>query len=450
MNDHGVAVSDLRARFARLPPDAPVRLGKSTSNLFRFGTGVAGARRLDVGGLNRVLHVDTAAGTADVQGMTTYEHVVDATLQHGLMPLVVPQLKTITLGGAVSGLGIESTSFRHGLPHESVLEMDILTGDGRVVTATPDGEHADLFRGFPNSYGSLGYALRLRIELQPVRRYVRLQHQRFDDADKCAAAIDEIVGSPAPPDFLDGVVFGPDELYLTVAEFVDTLPPGAQTSDYTGQRIFYRSIPQRDVDFLTARDYLWRWDTDWFWCSAVFGVQHPLIRPLWPKRYRRSDVYRRLVASYQKYRHARPAMTALGRPRDEYVVQDVEIPVDRLGEFLDVYHREIRIRPAWLCPLRLRDTEQWPLYPLEPGRRYVNIGFWGGTPLEPEQPPDRNNRLIEELVADLGGHKSLYSSVHYSREEFWRRYNGEAYHALKRRYDPDGRLPDLYDKCTAG
>ena len=71
-----------------------------------------------------------------VGGMTTYEDLADATLPHGLMPLVVPQLKTITLGGAVTGLGIESTSLRNGLPHESVLAMEILTGDGRVVTAT--------------------------------------------------------------------------------------------------------------------------------------------------------------------------------------------------------------------------------------------------------------------------------------------------------------------------
>ena len=33
-----------------------------------------------------------------------------------------------------------------------------------------------------NSYGSLGYALRLDIELEPVRRYVALRHVRFDDA----------------------------------------------------------------------------------------------------------------------------------------------------------------------------------------------------------------------------------------------------------------------------
>ena len=114
--------------------------------------------------------------------MTTYEDLVDATLPHGLMPLVVPQLKTITLGGAVTGLGIESTSFRNGCPHESVLEMDILTGDGRVVTARPDNEHRDLFFGFPNSYGTLGYALRLRIELEPVRPFVHLRHLRFTDA----------------------------------------------------------------------------------------------------------------------------------------------------------------------------------------------------------------------------------------------------------------------------
>ena len=33
------------------------------------------------------------------------EALVDATLPHGLIPLVVPQLRTITLGGAVTGLG---------------------------------------------------------------------------------------------------------------------------------------------------------------------------------------------------------------------------------------------------------------------------------------------------------------------------------------------------------
>ena len=85
---------------------------------------------------------------------------------------MVPQLKTITLGGAVAGLGIESTSFRNGLPHESVVEMDILTGTDEVLTASPD-QHSDLFGAFPNSYGTLGYAVRLKIELEPAKPATR-------------------------------------------------------------------------------------------------------------------------------------------------------------------------------------------------------------------------------------------------------------------------------------
>jgi FAD/FMN-containing dehydrogenase len=137
-----------------------VRLAKKTSNLFRQ-RGAAHGPGLDVSGLAGVISIDARARSADVQGMCTYEDLVAETLKFGLIPYVVPQLKTITLGGAVTGLGIESTSFRNGLPHESVLEMDVFTGTGEVVTCSPSA-HDDLYRTFPNSYGSLGYATRLR------------------------------------------------------------------------------------------------------------------------------------------------------------------------------------------------------------------------------------------------------------------------------------------------
>ena len=460
--DHVAAAADLVRRYRALPAGARVRLGKPSSNLFRFGAPPA---TLDASGLSGVIGVDPVARTADVAGMTTYEDLVDATLPHGLMPLVVPQLKTITLGGAVAGLGIESTSFRHGLPHESVREMEILTGAGDVVTATPDGEHADLYRGFPNSYGTLGYALRLVIDVAPVAPYVRLQHRRHPDAAACTAAIVELAGPGTTIDFLDGTVFGPGEQYLTTGTFVDALPAGITPSDYTGQKIFYRSLQERAVDHLTVRDYLWRWDTDWFWCSRALGVQHPLGRRLWPRRYRRSDVYRRIVALDRRHRISDRLATWRGRPVEEPVVQDVEIPVRNLPAFLDAFHRDIGITPIWLCPLRLRavptdeqgSTEEqgstdgpatpWTLYPMRPDELYVNVGFWSSVPQEPGD-PDAHNRRIEQLVSELDGHKSLYSSVHYAEEAFWRHYNGPAYRALKQRYDPRGRLPDLYSKVA--
>jgi FAD/FMN-containing dehydrogenase len=453
---HRAAAADLRSRYARLPDGHRVRLGKPTSNLFRFRDAADGSGRLDAGALDGVISVDPGTRTAWVQGMATYETFVDATLAHGLMPTVVPQLKTITVGGALAGLGIESTSFRHGLAHESVLEVEVLTGDGRLVTATPDNEHAALFRALPNSYGTLGYAVALKVRLLPVRRYVALRHLRFDGptgATACAEAIAEVcaAGEHAgePVDFVDGTVFGPDEQYLTLGRLTDTAG-AADPSDYTGQQVYYRSLQRRDTDLLGTRDYLWRWDTDWFWCSRALGVQHPAVRRLWPRRYRRSDVYRRLVALDRRHGVSARVRRAARLPAEEPVIQDIEVPVERLAEFLTAFHAEVGISPLWLCPVRLADPAGWPLYPMESGRLYVNVGFWSAVPLAEGQAPGTYNRRVERLVADLEGHKSLYSDSYYPEDEFWERYNGPAYRAVKRRYDPDRRLPDLYDKCVRG
>ena len=472
---HLAAVARLQREYAAIPPGRPVRLAKRTSNLFRF-TGASGPDGLDVSAFGRVLRVDPGTRTAVVGGMTTYEDLADATLRHGLMPLVVPQLKTITLGGAVTGLGIESSSLRSGMPHESVTEMEILTGDGRVVTAADGNSHHALYRGFPNSYGTLGYALSLTIELEPVRPFVHLRHFRYENPDACMEAVAQIAQdgslSGHRADFVDGTAFSPDEMYLTVGAFSEVAP---WLSDYTRERIYYQSIRGPQEDFLTIRDYLWRWDTDWFWCSRAFGVQNPVIRRAWPRRYRRSDVYRRMVAFDHRHGLFATVNARRGRPPHEDVIQDVEIPVERGAEFLRFFADRVGMSPVWMCPLRLRGTgpgerpaatpggsepggrpgtprgePAWPLYPLRAGQVYVNFGFWGTVALPPGAADGHYNRQVEDQVTALGGHKGLYSTSFYSEEEFWKRYNGPEYAKLKREYDHQGRLAGLYEKCVRG
>jgi FAD/FMN-containing dehydrogenase len=441
---HRDAVQRLEASYRGIPAGSPVRLAKQTSNLFR--SRAAAGPGLDVSGLTGVLQVDPASRTADVAGMCSYENLVAATLPHGLTPLVVPQLKTITLGGAVSGLGIEAASFRNGLPHESVLELDVLTGAGEIVTAIPGDE---LFAGFPNSYGTLGYATRLRIELEPVRSHVALRHVRFNDLNELCSAVARIMATRQwdgeDVDYLDGVMFSPTESYLSLGARTEHDGPA---SDYTGQQIYYRSIQQRRHDILRIHDYLWRWDTDWFWCSGAFGVQHPVIRRLWPARLRRSDVYWKIVALVNRFDLENRVEVWRGRPRRERVIQDVEIPLERTAEFLRWFVEHVGIEPVWLCPLRLRGQRGWPLYPLEPGKDYVNVGFWSSVPVAPGGTGSDTNRAIEHQVDAVGGHKSLYSESFYSRENFDARYGGEHYAALKQRYDPDQRLLDLYAKAV--
>ncbi|MFP4260983.1 MAG: hypothetical protein ACLFS1_07880 [Opitutales bacterium] len=91
---------------------------------------------------------------------------------------------------------------------------------------------------------------------------------------------------------------------------------------------------------------------------------------------------------------------------------------------------------------------RFPLYQTDPEMLYINFGFWGGVPEGPE--PDEHNRLVETTVQELDGKKSLYSTSHFSEAEFWEIYNRPAYQDLKRRYDPDGYFPDLYQKCVLG
>ncbi len=401
-------------------------------------------RRLDVRHFRDVLGVDPVAGWVEAEGMITYEDLVDACLAQGVMPTVVPQLKTITLGGAVAGVGIEASSHRHGLVHDTVTELEVLLGDASIVTCTPDNQHADLFFGFPNSYGTLGYALRVKAKVVPVKPYVRLQHLPFGDADSFFAELGRRLRA-GEADFIDGTVFSPQQLCLTLGTFADAAP---YVSDYTYERIYYRSIAERREDFLKVRDFLWRWDTDWFWCSKNLLAQNPLVRRLVYGRKRLgSRTYAKIMRWNSRLGATRKFERLLGL-HSESVIQDVDIPLARAAEFLEFYAREIGLWPQWTCPIGpAPGSGRFTLYPMAPGW-YVNFGFWDVKRTREAHPPGHFNRLVECKVMELGGIKSLYSESFFPEDEFRRIYGGEAYSALKRKYDPLNAFAGLYEKCV--
>jgi FAD/FMN-containing dehydrogenase len=419
-----------------------VRLAKDTSNLFRDREAHRGGR-LDVKDFSGVLGINAQEAWVEAEGMTPYDLLVDLTLRHGLMPAVVPELKSITIGGAAAGVGIEATSFRQGLVHETLLETEVLVGDGRVLICRPDNEHRDLFFGFPNSYGTLGYALRLRARTLPVKPFVRVEHRRHGDPEAFFADLESTCAGDA--DFVDGVVFEPGECYTNEARFVDEAPG---VSDYSFEQIYYRSIRERPLDYLRTRDYIWRWDTDWFWCSKSIGAQNPVLRRLLGRGRLNSRFYTRVMRLNSRWGLSRRWERLLGI-HSESVIQDVDVPVSRASEFLRFFDDEIGIRPVWICPTRSPDAEaRFDLYPMDSGTLYVNFGFWDVVRTRSAHETGHFNRLVERKVEELGGIKSLYSSSYFPRERFWEIYGGETYRRLKTRYDPDRRFPDLYEKCV--
>ena len=443
----GVAHAErCRAILAAIGPDRgrPLGLAKKTSNLFRDRRETP-KQRLHLSAFCHVLAIDTIEGWVDVEGSTTYEDLVAATLPLGCMPAVVPQLKTITVGGAVAGVGIEATSFRHGLVHDTMLELEVLLPTAEIVLCTPTNAHRDLFEGFPNSYGTLGYALRVRLRTRPVGKFVQVRHQHLlDDAaffERLAAACNDDGN-----DFVDGVVFGAAKMVLSCATFVDAAP---WTSDYGFESIYYRSLVSGEVDYLRTEDYLWRWDTDWFWCSRNFGAQQPWLRRLYGRARLNSRTWTRLMRWNARWGVTRRWARLRGR-HTESVIQDVDIPLARAPEFLAFLRREIAIAPIWICPLRAPARPTAALYPLDAGALYVNFGFWDAIESRTPEPRGYRNRLIEREAERLGGIKSLYSESYFGRDEFDAAYGMAAYAGLKKRYDPQLRLPGLYEKCVLG
>jgi FAD/FMN-containing dehydrogenase len=442
VSNHESKLARLRAELASGGPGG-IGLAKSTSNLFRDRE-VQARPRVDLSGFNEVIEVDAARSRVSAEGMTKYADLVDATLAHGVMPCVVPQLKSITLGGAAAGVGIEASSFRYGLVHDTLLALEVLLADGSIVTCTPDNEHRDLFYGFPNSYGTLGYALTVTARTVPVKPYVRLEHVCHTDAMRYFQDI-EARCRAKDADFVDGTVFSASEMYITLGRFADTVP---SASDYTFEHIYYRSIREKKTDALTTHDYIWRWDTDWFWCSKNLFVQNPIMRKIVGRERLNSTTYAKVMRWNSKWGFTR-AFSRLSGKTPESVIQDVDIPIARAPEFLAFFLEEVGVLPVWICPIGgYHDEAKFPLYRVDPKILYVNFGFWDVVEDTVKREPGHYNRKIERKVAELSGVKSLYSDSYYPEDEFWRLYDKAAYDALKARYDPQGRFKNLYEKCV--
>jgi len=422
----------------------PVTLHKTTSNLFRYRHKEK-SNGIDVRHLNHVLDLDAKTRVAEVEGMTTYETLVRETLKHNLAPAVVPELKSITVGGAFSGIGIETSSFRYGFVHETFLEIEVLLGDGRIVTASPT-ENSDLFYGFPNTYGTLGYVLKAKLMLFPAKSYVEIVRQKYTDGRKFLEEMSNMGMQQRKVrnwDFIEGVIFAENENYLTLARFVDEAP---YVSDYTFMDIYYKSIRNKEQDHLTAFDYFFRYDTDWFWCSKYFWLENRFLRYLWGKQNLRSDKYWKLMNWERKHQLFAKLYALLGK-RTESLIQDAEVPAEQADEFITWFHEHIGMKPFLAAPVQsYRDDVRFTLSPIDPGRQYMNVGFYA--PLPTTKPDGYFNRLIEKKLMQMGVRKLLYSQCFYTEDEFWETFDRQTYTLLKQKYDPKRKLPDLYAKCV--
>ena len=182
------------------------------------GTGLSGGALPVEGGillvlsrLNRILEVDPLRRLARVQPGVTNLSISNAAAPHGLFYAPDPSSQVAcTIGGNVAENSGGVHCLKYGLTVHNLLELVVATWDGELVTVdSPLGETPglSLLPLLTGSEGMLGVVVEATVRLVPLPERVELVMASFDDVGRCADAVGTIIASgivPAGLEMMDG------------------------------------------------------------------------------------------------------------------------------------------------------------------------------------------------------------------------------------------------------
>jgi len=382
--------------------------------------------KIDISDLNKIILIDREKQTCIAEPGVTFVDLVKATLRYGLVPFVVPELKTITIGGAVAGCSIESMSYKYGGFHDSCLEYEVITAKGEVLLCTPDNKNKLLFQMMHGTFGTLGIISKLKFRLIPAKKYVKVTYEKYRTLEGYKAAIWKHY-EQKDVDFMDGIIHSPTLYVLSAANFVDKAP---YTDSYDWMKIYYLSTKTRNEDYLKTADYFFRYD------KGVTNVN--------PKSFLGRLFFGKLVNStrvltvVQKLHKIIPSKMIP-------VTLDVFIPFSKVSEFIKWYQQEVNFFPLWCVPYNSVRKYEW-----------LSKEFWRNTKdtlfLDLAIYGMRKNdgrdyyKILEDKLMEMGALKTLISTNYYTESNFWKIWNKKNYDQVKSRTDPDNIFRNLYTK----
>ena len=382
--------------------------------------------KIDISDLNKIISIDAENKICIAEPGVTFVDLVRATLKHSLVPIVVPELKTITIGGAVAGCSIESMSYQYGGFHDTCLEYEVITAPGEVLTCTPDNENKLIFQMVHGTFGTLGIISKLKFRLIPAKPLVKVSYEKYRTFDEYKAAIWKHF-QKKDVDFMDGIIHSPREYVLSLGNFVDEAP---YTHSYDWMRVYYKSTQQRKRDYLKTADYFFRYDRGVtnvtpksFLGRLFFGKFVNSTRVLW-------------IA--EKFHKIIP-------PKQIPITLDVFIPFSKAGDFMEWYRKEVNFFPLWCVPYKRARKYEWissQFWQQTKDELFLDLAIYGM-----KKNRDKNYyKILEDKLMNLGALKTLISTNYYLESDFWKIWNKENYDEVKRRTDPHNIFRDLYTK----
>jgi delta24-sterol reductase len=409
---------------------------------------------VDISLLNNILEINIAEKSILVEANVSMDKLVDFTIQHRLIPPVVPEIPGITVGGVFVGLGGESSSFRHGPLDRNVRGCEVVLANGEIRWVSPESE-SELFDSLALSYGTLGVVTLLKLSLMDAKDFVELSFQPTEGIDDILAQIWK-TQSDRDVHYVEAMLYSAMQGIVISGRMKDTCEGKLQTFSRAKDPYFYMHArhlvsfekPQTIVQTTPLRDYIFRHDRGVFWMGKeafeYFGVPFNAWTR-WALDYFMNS--RKMIHAYHK--------TDFGM---KYVCRDFILPnnlsspqeqpyrkAKLLLEFLDSRWKKY---PIHLCPGKVDIKEQYgllkPRFP--PGiDTCLGVGVYGSGPTEKSRFVDLN-RKMEDKVDSLGGIGWIYSlQFREKAEEFWKQYDQERYVELRTRFHAT-KMFDIWDK----
>lgn len=382
--------------------------------------------KIDVSALNEILQIDPGKRTCIAEPGVTFVDLVTATLKHGLVPIIVPELKTITIGGAVAGCSIESMSYKFGGFHDTCLEYEIITAKGDVLICTPENENNLIFQMAHGTFGTLGIISKLKFRLIPAKPFVKVTYEKYGNLEDYKSAIWKHFKNK-DVDFMDGIIHSATEYVLSVANFVDKAP---YTHSYDWMRIYYLSTKKLKEDYIKTPDYFFRYD------KGVTNVT--------PKSFIGRLLFGKFIGSAQLLRIVEKFRKWIPSARIP-VTLDVFVPFSKANGFMEWYKKEVNFFPLWCVPYKIVRKYEWissEFFSKTKDELFLDLAIYGL-----KKRDDKNYyKIIENKLMDIGGLKTLISGNYYSESDFWKIWNKGNYDKVKVITDPKNIFRNLYTK----
>ncbi|RWR78573.1 cytokinin dehydrogenase 3-like protein [Cinnamomum micranthum f. kanehirae] len=160
---------------------------------------------------------------ADVSGGTLWVELLMESLKEGLSPRSWTDYLYLTIGGTLSNAGISGQTFKYGPQISNVLQLDVITGKGELVTCSPT-RSSELFYAVLGGLGQFGIITSARILLQDAPQKVRWVRAFYDDFQKFIKDQELLISMADMVDYVEGfMVLNEQSLHSSSTAFPSQL-----------------------------------------------------------------------------------------------------------------------------------------------------------------------------------------------------------------------------------